>query len=269
MKKRIVNGWFVALILISTGGVLSALTTIKGEGEVIGWHDGKTPIAPEGFTVTRFADDFNDPKLIYVAPSGDIFISESATSKLDKKQHEAFKDQSQSMSAVNKIIMFRDTNGDGVYDGRYVYKNRLNEMLGMQVVDNYFYVINKDGIVRFAYDSEATCLAGEGEEVKTIPGVDLSWYTASSGSVVYKGNKFPEHYQNGMFSLSDYRVLFTPFVSGVPTGSPEDFLTGFIASEKKGAVHGHPVSVAVTPGGALLVSDDASKCIWKVQGVKN
>jgi glucose/arabinose dehydrogenase len=40
--------------------------------EVIGWPEGKTPIAPAGFTVTAFAEGLDHPRWIYVAPNNDI-----------------------------------------------------------------------------------------------------------------------------------------------------------------------------------------------------
>lgn len=46
---------------------------------VIGWPEGKTPVAPQGFTVTKFADGLNNPRNIYIAPNGDILISEAST----------------------------------------------------------------------------------------------------------------------------------------------------------------------------------------------
>ena len=42
--------------------------------KVIGWPEGKVPVAPEGFTVTKFAENIKSPRNIYVAPNGDIFV---------------------------------------------------------------------------------------------------------------------------------------------------------------------------------------------------
>ncbi len=47
--------------------------------KVVGWPKGKTPTAPAGFTVTRFADGLDNPRWIYQAPNGDIFVAESNT----------------------------------------------------------------------------------------------------------------------------------------------------------------------------------------------
>ncbi len=49
---------------------------------------------------------------------------------------------------------------------------------------------------------------------------------------------------------------------GVPDGSYEDFLTGFVIGPT--SVWGRPVGVAVANDGALLVVDDGSDEIWRV-----
>jgi len=54
--------------------------------------------------------------------------------------------------------------------------------------------------------------------------------------------------------------------NGVPTGEYEDFLTGFVNAS--GDVWGRPVGVGVTHDGALLVSEDGSHTIWRVQATR-
>src|SRR5438128_1566763 len=41
---------------------------------VIGWPAGKTPVAPEGFNVTKYAADLDNPRWIYVGPNDDVFV---------------------------------------------------------------------------------------------------------------------------------------------------------------------------------------------------
>src|SRR5690349_10164525 len=45
--------------------------------KVIGWKDGKMPVAPAGFTVTRYADGFQNPRWLYVTPNNDVLVAES------------------------------------------------------------------------------------------------------------------------------------------------------------------------------------------------
>lgn len=107
-----------------------------------------------------------------------------------------------------------------------------------------------------------------------IPDLALGAHTASLGLVFYRHDNFPSKYRNGAFigqhgswnssNLVGYKVVFVPFKNGMPSGKPEDFLTGFIADEKKSKVHGRPVGVTVLPDGSLLVMDDAANTIWRV-----
>ena len=106
-----------------------------------------------------------------------------------------------------------------------------------------------------------------------MPDVSVGPHTASLGFTFYTHDAFPEKYRNGAFvgqhgswnrdPLSGYKVVFVPFVDGKPQ-PPEDFLTGFIANEETGEVHGRPVGVTTLPDGSLLVNDDDSNVIWKV-----
>ena len=100
-------------------------------------------------------------------------------------------------------------------------------------------------------------------------------HTASLGLTFYKQKAFPAKYHNGAFvsqhgswnrsQLSGYKVIFIPFQNGKPSGDPEDFLTGFVADESNSEVYGRPVGIALLPDGALLVADDASNIIWKIE----
>ena len=52
------------------------------------------------------------------------------------------------------------------------------------------------------------------------------------------------------------------FKDGKPTGEYEDFMTGFVVSDKQ--VWGRPVGVAVAKDGSLIVTEDGSGTIWRV-----
>ncbi len=111
-------------------------------------------------------------------------------------------------------------------------------------------------------------------EKAIIPDVPIGSHTASLGFTFYTADQFPEKYKNGAFVgqhgswnravFSGYKVLFVPFKEGKPQ-QPEDFLTGFIADEEAGEVYGRPVCVAVATDGALLVNDDDSGVIWRIE----
>ena len=103
---------FIAIlffICINAGDVQSQVTTgnaalpqpyatpsVSKNSKVIGWPQGKTPVVADGFTITKYADGFNNPRWIYVADNGDVFVSEATTGK----------------NPANRITLFRDSNKD-------------------------------------------------------------------------------------------------------------------------------------------------------------
>lgn len=104
------------------------------------------------------------------------------------------------------------------------------------------------------------------------PDYALGAHTASLGLTFGEGALFPDRYRGGAFvgqhgswnrkPRNGYRVLFVPFRNGVPSGPPEDILTGFINDRDEAM--GRPVGVQFDRLGALLVADDVGNTIWRV-----
>jgi glucose/arabinose dehydrogenase len=103
--------------------------------KVIGWSRAdageRKPTAPAGFQVVKFADSLNNPRWIYVAGNGDIFVSEASTQAgAVKKIKGALSGMSKSQNignSANRITLFRDTNGDGIPDFRSVFLTGLHQ----------------------------------------------------------------------------------------------------------------------------------------------
>lgn len=140
---------------------------------VVGWPEGKTPVAPTGFIVKKFAADLNNPRNIYVAPNGDIFVAEASTepSTTEKvKSTVTGKAKSQNLgNSANRITLFRDTNGDGTFDTRTTFLENLHQPYGMLVIGNSFYVANTDGLMQFPYTPGATKITGAGKKIVDLP----------------------------------------------------------------------------------------------------
>jgi glucose/arabinose dehydrogenase len=89
----------------------------------------------------------------------------------------------------------------------------------------------------------------------------------------YTGRTFPAEYRNDGFACehgswnrtrrTGYKVIRVPMRGGHATGEYEDFMTGFVTPE--GNVWGRPVGVTVARDGALIVTDDGSGTVWRVQ----
>jgi len=120
--------------------------------KVIGWSEGKTPVAPAGFTVTKFADGFQNPRWTYIAPNNDIFVVESGTK-----------------SSKNQITVLRDKDKDGNFETREVFIKDLNKPFGMLVLKDFFYIANTDGLYRYPYKNNPLKLETKGEKILELP----------------------------------------------------------------------------------------------------
>ncbi|WP_293788753.1 hypothetical protein [uncultured Pedobacter sp.] len=89
-----------------------ATPSSKVFARVIGWKDEQKPIAPAGFNVTKFASELANPRWLYVAPNGDVFVAESGTripkNKRSEEKDEFFASKAQNFGSANLITLFRD-----------------------------------------------------------------------------------------------------------------------------------------------------------------
>jgi glucose/arabinose dehydrogenase len=73
------------------------------------------------------------------------------------------------------------------------------------------------------------------------------------------------HGSYGASEPTGYKVVRVHFENGRPTGSYDNFMTGFwIAGEVPAEVWGRPCALAFDAAGALYVSDDFGGTIWKI-----
>lgn len=154
--------------------------------KVIGWPDGITPKAPEGFTVAKFADGFENPRWTYIAPNQDIFVVESGT-----------------RTSKNQITVLRDKDKDGKFETRQVFITGLNRPLGMLVLKDFFYIANTNGLYRYPYKNSSLKLETKGEKILDLPagGYNNHWtrnlLASPDGSKIYvsvgSGSNNAEH----------------------------------------------------------------------------
>ena len=147
--------------------------SVMNFSKVIGWPEGRTPTAPEGFKVTRFADGLVSPRWIYVCPNGDVLIAEANTELTGIKKIGAgilgiTKSQRFDKSA-NQITLLRDSNKDGTIDLQKVFLSKLNQPFGMLVIGGSFYVANTDGLWKYRYQSGQTEITAGGEKILSLP----------------------------------------------------------------------------------------------------
>ncbi|MFD2367034.1 PQQ-dependent sugar dehydrogenase [Pseudoduganella sp. GCM10020061] len=104
-----------------------------------------------------------------------------------------------------------------------------------------------------------------------VPDYALGSHTASLGLAFYDGKLMPQFAngalvgQHGSWNRdprSGYKLIFVPFANGMPSGPPQDLLTGFLSPD--GEAYGRPVGVAVDKQGAILLADDVGNIIWRL-----
>ncbi len=217
--------------------------------KVIGWPKEKTPIAPEGFAVTKFAEGLNHPRWIYVAENGDVFVAESNTilkglKKIGAKLSRKIKTQDYGESP-NRIILFKDTNKDGVAENRSVFLENLNQPLGMLQIGNHFYVANTDGLKQFDY-MPGVAKPTNGKQILSLPagGYNNHWtrniIANEAGTKIYISvGSGSNNAENGM----EHEVRRANILEINPDGSGERIFASGLRN---------PVGMAWAPGSETL-----------------
>lgn len=150
--------------------------SVTNYSNVIGWKDGTMPKAPAGFSVTKYAEDFDNPRWMYVVPNGDVVVAESNSNySIPKQVGAAIIGAGKSNNLNNSadvITILRDTDKDGKPDFRaklLTKENGLNQPFGMLVIGNWFYVANTDALLRFPYDPKENKITGDAIKLTELP----------------------------------------------------------------------------------------------------
>ncbi|MDX9996413.1 MAG: sorbosone dehydrogenase family protein [Phenylobacterium sp.] len=150
--------------------------------KVVGWPEGRTPQAPPGFVVTRFAGDLDHPRWLHVLPNGDVLVAQSSTEpKPPKGLRDWVAQRVQKRAGAltpspNNIILLRDADGDGVAEVREVFAEGLKRPTGMALVGETLFVANDDALVQMPYTPGATRAGGPPVKVVDLPaGINHHW----------------------------------------------------------------------------------------------
>ena len=166
--------------------------------KVVGWN-GATPTAAAGLKVQAFATGLANPRSLYVLPNGDVLVVEAGgppapvhrpkeivMNWVEKMAHSRTK-------PGQRILLFRDTKGDGVPDQKFLFLDHLNSPFGVVLVGDDLYVANTDAVIRFPYTTGQTEITAPGVKLCELPGgpIDHHWtksLTASpDGAELYAG----------------------------------------------------------------------------------
>jgi glucose/arabinose dehydrogenase len=169
-------------------------SSVKNFSKVIGWPAGKMPVAPQGFKVSKFANNLQSPRWIYALPNGDVLIAEAKTEEKNpiKKVGAMVTGAAKSGNkgdAGNRITLFRDANGDGTYELRESFLTDLKQPFGMLLLRDSFYVANSDSLWRYPYKTGETKITGLGEKILDLPADGRHWtkniIANADGSKIY------------------------------------------------------------------------------------
>ena len=145
--------------------------------KAVGWTADETPIAGDGLTVRAFARGLDHPRWLYVLPNGDVLVAETNAPKRpdDAKGIKGFffryfqRLGGGGPPTANRLVLLRDTNGDGIADTKSVFLTNLHSPFGMTLVGNDLYVANTDGIVRVPYTTGVTNIVATPVTVVDLP----------------------------------------------------------------------------------------------------
>ena len=154
--------------------LLPVMKVVKAKG----WTADAAPATPGDLTVRAFARNLDHPRWLYVLPNGDVLVSETNAPKRpdDAKGIKGFffrffqARAGGGVPSENRLVLLRDTNGDGVADTRTVFLKGLHSPFGVALVGNDLYVANTDAIVRYPYARGATNIAAAGVKLVDLPG---------------------------------------------------------------------------------------------------
>jgi glucose/arabinose dehydrogenase len=97
---------------------------------------------PPGFRIELWAQGFNDPRNLVLAPNGDVFLAETA---------------------AGRVTVLRGKQ-------RFTFAEGLQGPFGMAFRGNHLYVGNENAVMRFDYKAGQTRAGGTPARVATLPG---------------------------------------------------------------------------------------------------
>jgi glucose/arabinose dehydrogenase len=121
--------------------------------------DGALLKAPPGFSVSLFAKGLVEPRVVRVAPNGDIFVAESR---------------------AGRVRVFRAKDGAETAETSQVFASGLSRPFGIGFYPPgpnpaYVYVATSDSVARYPYHSGDLTAAGPAETIAALPRGGYHW----------------------------------------------------------------------------------------------
>jgi glucose/arabinose dehydrogenase len=172
---------------------------------------GALPQAPAGFRVGLFAGGLNVPRVIRVAPNGDIFVAETQ---------------------AGQVRAFRGVSAQGQARENSVFAGGFHEPYGIVFYPpgknpQWIYVANTDSVVRYAYRSGDLKATGKPETViaslpSSRPRDEVAW--RAYDAAVAAGKPVPDHghWTRDLALSLDGKRLFVGVGSASNLDDPDD-----------------------------------------------
>jgi len=228
-------------------GLLPSMTIAKPAG----WDD-RRPVVPAGYRIDPIATDLKIPRQTLVLPNGDILVAEGKGGgdapimrPKDKIAGYFKKKGTSSVKGGDRLTLLRDANGDGTYEGRTVFAEKLNAPYGLALVGNQLFVANQDALVRFDYQPGQTRASGPPVLVASLPAeINHHWtkaLTASAdGRFLYVGIGSNSNIGERGMSVEEERAMV--WEVDARTGAHRRYATGIR----------NPTALAIQPGSGQL-----------------
>jgi glucose/arabinose dehydrogenase len=212
------------------------------------WQHGKTPAAAPGLAVNAFAAGLDHPRWLYVLPNGDMLVAETNAPEKDWPSGLkglmmvwAMNLAGAGVPSPNRIVLLRDSDGDGVAETRSVFLAGLNSPFGMALIGDKLYVANTDALLRFDYAEGATEIKSPPTKIADLPAGPLNYHWTKSlvagpdGARLYVGvGSNSNAGENGLDQEEDRAQILE---IDPATGEARSFATGLR----------NPVGLAVAP----------------------
>ena len=149
-----------------------------------GWSAGIKPIAAPGFEVSAFARGLDHPRWLYVLPNGDVLVAESNAPAEAKglgglkgwAMKRVMKRAGAGVPSPDRIVLLRDSDGDGVADVRSVFLDHLHSPFGMVLLKGSLYIADTDALLRFPYRDGETSITARAEKVTDLPAGTINYH---------------------------------------------------------------------------------------------
>ncbi|WP_349791365.1 sorbosone dehydrogenase family protein [Xanthomonas sp. WHRI 7064] len=156
--------------------------------EPAAWGERK-PTVPAGYRITAIATGLGIPRQTLVLPNGDILVAEGRGGNAPNLKPKdviagAIKAKGNtSVKSGNRLTLLRDADGDGTYELKTVFADKLNAPYGLALIGNALYVANQDALVRFDYQPGQTKASAAPSKVTDLPSaINHHWTKALTAS---------------------------------------------------------------------------------------